>query len=64
MLKSQNKPYSEILTEITRMFWQYPNYKGDETSLLLQSKTKLMTEMELLRVERISMPTGIKLEVT
>lgn len=45
------------------MFWQYPNQKDEETSLLLQSKTKLMTEMELLRVERTSMPTGIELEV-
>lgn len=44
------------------MFWLYPNYRRNETSLGFFNLTELMTKMELLRVERIN-ATGIKLEV-
>lgn len=36
------------------MFWLYPNYRRNDTSLGFFNLTKLMTKMELLRVERVN----------
>lgn len=36
------------------MFWLYPNYRRNKTSLAFFNLKKLMTKMEFLRVERIN----------